>query len=859
MVRRDDRDIFLSCAFARTDRTDDDGMTGSNGAKGARQPVFRRIRRGAPLAGLLVALALAACSSPEEREAEHLARGIELLDAGDHARALVELRNVLQINPKNAEAMYYAGQAHEQAGRLPQAYAAYQQAVGEAPGLVPAQARLGALALLDKDLERASEAAEAIHAAEPDHPAALAIEGALALRQDDTQGALALARQALETVPQHEEAVAVLVGAYHRLGENARAIERLDQAIAAHPDTIPLRLLKLVILEDDANRGEGDLQQISATYEELFELDQESAFYRIALAEFQRRQGNLSEAETVLRDAALDDRIDTSHAARGLVRLILQEQGQEAAVSEVETLIERRPEDLALRFLLAELLAGEKRFDAAEEVLDAVITREAEAADTDEPTPTINDARASIAQIRVRAGDVTGAAALAREVLDADRDHRLANLVLGIVAFDDGAFDEAIRSARSALREDPGWLPALRLIAQTHVAAGETELARTALDQVIALAPNDLASIETLARLLTEQGDFNAALKLWDTAVRISDDPGPAIRARAEVEMRRGNFNAAQADIDHLLDIPEQQFAGSLLAGDLMLIQNRFDESQSWFERASQLRPDAPQAVVGLVRTAVTAGETERAIDYLEQRLREHPDEVATYDLMGSLLIDLDRPDAAEKALREAIRLQPEWTTPYQRLGRMLRERGEHEDAAAVYLAALDQMPGNRTMLGDLAFTHYLAGDYVAAADAYERLLETGPDGPDGVINNYAGIVALHLHDDPERLGRALDLASERFRTSNDPSRLDLLGWLHYRDGDYPLAATFLERAVAAAPDEPEIRYHLGMALYHSGRKERALEELDRALGDDADYPGVDEARTMHARLQAELEQASNG
>lgn len=814
-----------------------------------------------PVVGLVfvawLAVLVGACSSPEEQEAEHLARGIELLEAGDNGRALVEFRNVLRLNPKNAQAMYHAAQVHERAGRLAQAYAAYEQAVGERPGFVAAHARLGAIALADGNLERAAAAAEAIEKVEPTNPSALAIRGSLALRRGDSQAALELAGRALEAAPRHEEAVAVLAGAYHRLGEGRRALERLDEAIAARPETVSFRVLKILILEDLEARTEADLAAIVSTYEELFTLEPDIALHRIALADFHRREGDLTRAEDVLRTAILDTELETRHAARGLIRLILQEQGFEAAVAELESLIERRPDDPPLRFLLAELHASEQQFEAAQTVLDTLISREQEAADTDQPTPVTNDARATLARVRLAAGDLEAAEALASQVLAADRTHREGNLVLGVIALERGAFDEAIRSARAALRQEPNWLPGLRLVAEAHLAAGDLGLARTALDQIVAMAPNDVVSLQRLAQILTDQGDFGAALKLWDRAVQLSDDPGAAIRARAEVEMRRGNYGAARADIEHLLGMPEQALTGTLLAGDLMLLQNRFEESRSWFERAAELQPEAPQPMLGLVRAYVAAGDPEGGLGYLEQRLQERPDEAVTYDLMAGLLIRLERPEEAEDALREAIRLQPDWLVPYRRLGQMLRETGEPERAIEVYQAALAQQPDHRAVLNELAYTHYVAGNHVAAADAYERLLQLAPDF-EIAANNFAGVVALYLYDDPDRLRRALDVAAARFRTSNDPNRLDVLGWLHYRDGDYPLAATFLERAVAADPKQPEFRYHLGMALYRSGRKERALEELGRALTDDADYPGLDEAKAVHAELQAELEAPSS-
>jgi tetratricopeptide (TPR) repeat protein len=129
----------------------------------------------------------------------------------------------------------------------------------------------------------------------------------------------------------------------------------------------------------------------------------------------------------------------------------------------------------------------------------------------------------------------------------------------------------------------------------------------------------------------------------------------------------------------------------------------------------------------------------------------------------------------------------------------------------------------------------------------------------DLAAQNYAAMVALYLHDQPERLERAFAIATERFRTTNDPYRLDVLGWLHYHKGDYATALPFLERAVSLEGSDPELRYHLGMALFRLGQEERALIELERALAADSEFAGIEDARAIRAQLQGDAAPENGG
>jgi len=58
----------------------------------------------------------------------------------------------------------------------------------------------------------------------------------------------------------------------------------------------------------------------------------------------------------------------------------------------------------------------------------------------------------------------------------------------------------------------------------------------------------------------------------------------------------------------------------------------------------------------------------------------------------------------------------------------------------------------------------------------------------------------------------------------------DTLGWIQYKKGNYVIAVGLLTEVVNKLPQSAEYRYHLGMALNAAGQKDRAKEELKKAL-----------------------------
>src|SRR5690349_24498135 len=88
--------------------------------------------------GLLAAVTVTACGGPEERKAKYFARANEYIEAANYPKARVALRNVLKIDPKDAEAYYRFAQVEEKEKNWRIAVRLYQKVVGWFPIMPPA-------------------------------------------------------------------------------------------------------------------------------------------------------------------------------------------------------------------------------------------------------------------------------------------------------------------------------------------------------------------------------------------------------------------------------------------------------------------------------------------------------------------------------------------------------------------------------------------------------------------------------------------------------------------------------------------------------------------------------------------------
>ncbi|MFW5833433.1 MAG: tetratricopeptide repeat protein, partial [Pseudomonadota bacterium] len=768
---------------------------------------------------LALLLPLAACGSPEEREAEYLERGLVRLAEGDFSRARVELRNVLRINPKNARALLAMGQINEQQERYPQAFNAYLAAADADPNLIEAHNAYGVLALTAGQLDAVARAVERIAAVDPDNADGLALQAGLALRNGDVASAEEAARRALARAPAHVNATSALVGVFNARGDSPGAVGIIDEFLAAHGANVPLALLKIQLLA-----ASNDEIGVEEAFGQLIEFEPDNVAFRIALANFYRSQARDAEAETVLR-TAVDSLGTSTSAAAALVQLVYATSGLDAAIAEADNLLARSSEDRTLDFLAADLLSREGRIDAARARLqDTVAAVGAE-------TPRGLDARTALAGIDYSEGRLDEARAAVDGVLEEDQQHRGANYLAALIALGDSDPDAALTSARAALARDTNWVPGLTALAQAHFERGEESLTIEVLEQIVNLAPDDLRAAEQLARLLATRGDYDRAMEIWDRVLARVDDPVTALATTAELAIRQGNWSRANRDIARLLDDERGALSGSLLAGSLRVAQGDYEGGREWFNRAGELAPDAAQPMIGVVQSFLAQGDVDGALAAVDARLAEMTDDVDTalvWNLKAQLHGRQGDVQAAADAYRRASAARGDWTAPYLELARLYEGAGEPARAVEVLEEGITTGAAAESLLLERAFVEQRSGRFRDAITTYERLLDAGATN-DVVVNNFAALVADFGQEDPARMERALELAG-RFETSTEPYFLDTLGWLHFQRGELTLALPLLRRASALLPEDPQLRYHLGAALYRSGEQEQARLQLQRAV-----------------------------
>ncbi len=85
-----------------------------------------------------------------------------------------------------------------------------------------------------------------------------------------------------------------------------------------------------------------------------------------------------------------------------------------------------------------------------------------------------------------------------------------------------GRYREAVETCRAGLRHHPGYLSARVTLGRALAQMGRPEDAARELQQVLAVAPDNLAALRTLADIARDRGDRGAALAYFERAALLA-------------------------------------------------------------------------------------------------------------------------------------------------------------------------------------------------------------------------------------------------------------------------------------------------------------------------------------------------
>jgi tetratricopeptide (TPR) repeat protein len=779
---------------------------------------------------------LVACSSKVERVQSGLEKGADYVRLADWDKANVEVRNVLQIDPKNAQAYFISGQIAEGKRDLQRAFGSYSKAVELKPDHIDAKVGLARVYLFAGEVDKSSQAVTEVLAVDARHMGARTMQAALLSRQGKVPEAITLAQTLInEQKDAPVETSMLLAGLYASQGNAGAALGVIEAALKGDPKNLSLLQVAAQIAgaATDAtlqSRAVGFLRQATDQSPKNTDLWTSWAVHHT-------RRNELDLAEQVLR-ASIKAQPDDSQRTLALLDFLSARRGKDVAEKEFLAAIADKPKDTTLRFGLVNLYGASDRAADARRVLQEII-------DLGKDDPGALTARNQLAADRLASGKVAEARQLIGEVLAASPRDGAALVMRGRMLLADGDARNAIIDLRSAAKDQPGSPEVVGLLAQAHRKADEPQLAREVLADAVKFKPDNAELHLLLAADMADAKDYKAAAIEIDSAIKVAPLNLRAYDMKAQLALVQKDSASAEKVYATLKTQFPKDPAGWLKLGQLYSDQKKFDAALKEYDEASRLAPGAAGPMLSGIGILIAQRRFDEANTRIDALMKREPKNVLPYQLRGEVAVARNDLPLAEQAYRKMIEFAPTIPTGYTALARVKAQRNNIAEAIAVIEEGEKALPNEVSLPATRAEWLSRAGRNDDAIAVYEALVKRMPD-EDSYANNLAYLL-MESKGDPANLERALSL-TRRFKDSSNAGYLDTLGWAHYKLGQYAEAVPVLERAVQRASDAPLLQLHLGMALHKSGDTVRAQDFLRKAIASKVTLPNLDEARLLIAQ-----------
>lgn len=364
-------------------------------------------------------------------------------------------------------------------------------------------------------------------------------------------------------------------------------------------------------------------------------------------------------------------------------------------------------------------------------------------------------------------------------------------------AYKAGRFDEAVRLSDKALEVEPEEVNALLVRGVALLQLGRPADAEPSLRKAAEIEGELAQSHAALGEALLALDRAAEAEKEFARALEIDPALGGTRLNLAVALWRRQAYADAEAELSRLETARQATVDSRVLHGQVLEKLGRPTDAAAAYGRALELDPKHPDALEFRQRLSAASGDAAAVLADLEARVAADPkdlaarraladayaragrsgdaakqveaigalapDDPATYDLAGDLVVETAPLDAARQYVR-AVRLAPENVEFRIKLGAALVRAAKY-DAALEHLAfAVAQSPDRREAHAGLAATFYGLNRYEDAAREFGWLAEREPD---------SAFVQFFLGASLDRIGDCAGAlaAFERFLAKADAER----------------------------------------------------------------------------------------
>jgi putative PEP-CTERM system TPR-repeat lipoprotein len=518
-----------------------------------------------------------------------------------------------------------------------------------------------------------------------------------------------------------------------------------------------------------------------------------------------------------------------------LIRAEAAIDGLDAALSKAHAFAKDEPDNSLYDLVSAELYERAGRAKDALALLEKAI----------EARPSDDRLTVALSRLYSGVGDLKKAEALLIRRLAADPNNPAVQAVLGRLYLTTGRIVDAKKIYEALLAPSPTDAVALLGLGEIAVAEKKWAEATDYISRARAAAPNDPAAGLMLLNMYGLQQDWKHAVPAAAELVAQFPANLDVLDVQGRVQIGAGDAEGALSTYRHAHELAPD--SSPILSRYLTLLKGakKFPEARSTLQAALDRDPGNASLKAEMIRVEAEIGGLEAGLAKARRFANEDPGN-SLYDVASAELYEnAGRRREAMTLVDQVAATQPSDDNLTLAIFRMYTRADDLAKAEGVLTARLKADPKDYAIRAVLAGSYLGQKKYEAAIAEYARLVAEYPADPTA-LNNLAW-----LYQREGNLAKARELAERAFAASPATAQIDdTLGWILLAQGEADRAMTYLSAANSAAPRNPDIQYHLAVALHRVGRPADAQSMLESLLASGVSFADKAEAEKLLQKLK---------
>ncbi len=496
------------------------------------------------------------------------------------------------------------------------------------------------------------------------------------------------------------------------------------------------------------------------------------------------------------------------------------------------------PENIRLQRMLAEFYFNTDSYQKAHIIADKLIKK----------NPANRFMKKFLVEILLAQNRMSAAQLILDQLSRGGEDDLELRLLKGKYFMLTGASSHAVSHFLAALEKDPNLPVSHYFLGLAYLSGGQINLARESLMKALTIDPYFSQADLALADIWYKEEAFDVSL---EHALRIYEREPENVRSH----LIMGNVFLAQRQYDSAIlrfeaarrlspDTASPLYYMALTAE----LSNHDEKALEIYEALLEEHPNLADASMRYAQLLIRTGKTEMAKQCFEEAVKETPQNGFLHHILGEVYFVLDETEKAKTHFEQAVSMVPELAASYLRLAEIHKNNHDQENMIRVLEACVTNLPYFPKAYIELAEAYRQKMWFKEAADTLGAAVAQNPESP-YLANNLAWLF-LEQGTNADQALRLARFASDRL--PKDAGVTDTLGWAYYKNNAFIQAVLTLTKASSLEPAHPLIHFHLGMALYASGKTADAIDSLNRALESDLENPEQEQAKNRLRQLQGQ-------